>query len=118
MTDFTENIDKRSATNSAYVQIFRFDDIKKRAHTHAANSNNFLWNLELDNMWKELAPDLEEKYTKKPEEKKKKIDEYNKININILSTYPLITGSGGGGFNKISRERQLKISLQYLYLTS
>jgi hypothetical protein len=107
---------KTSFANSAYAQIYRFDEIKKRAQRFALQSNHFLWNIELDNMWRELAPDLLQKYEKKQDTVKKKYDEIKEINIRLIKTFPLIGGSTGNGFNKTSMQRNLQIGEQYQIL--
>lgn len=112
----TEQTNKLSFANSAYAQIYRTDDIKKRCQRYAATSNHFLWNMELDNMWRELAPDLPQKYTKQPEKIKEVYIKLNLINLRILSTYPLISGSPHNGFNKLQKAVNERISLQYQYL--
>jgi len=107
---------KQSFANSAYAQIYRFDEVKRRAQRHAANCNNFLWNIELDNLWKELAADLKQKYGADSTEIKNIYTKMYDINKKILSTSPLITGSSGSGFNKTSDKRQEQINKQYDYL--
>lgn len=111
-----ETTNKLSFANSAYAQIYRFDDIKKRAQRFALNSNNFQWNIELDNMWRELAPDLPQKFGKDTEKIKNIYKDISELNRQILLTQPLITGSAGNGFNRLSKERNLQISLQYQLL--
>jgi hypothetical protein len=113
--DYEPN-NKTSFANSAYAQIYRFDDIKKRAQRFALQSNNFLWNIELDNMWRELAADLPQKFGEDKDKFKETYRKLNELNKLILSTYPLINGSAGNGFNKLSKERNIQIALQYQYL--
>lgn len=111
-----DTTNKTSFANSAYAQIYRFDEIKKRAQRFALQSNHHLWNIELDNMWRELAADLPQKFGKDEESLKKIYLKFKEINLKILSTYPLISGSAGNGFNVLTEERNKKISLQYRYL--
>lgn len=113
----TEQTNKLSFANSAYAQIYRTDEIKKRAQRHAANSNHFSWNIELDNLWRELAPDLPQKFSKQPDKIKLVYSKLYEINKKIFTTYPLISGTGITGFNKITKERAQQISLQQQYLT-
>lgn len=111
-----ETTNKTSFANSAYAQIYRFDEIKKRAQRFALQSNHYHWNIELDNLWRELAADLPQKFGKDTENYKKVYANILKINLDILSTYPLITGNAGNGFNKLTPERNKIIALQYQYL--
>lgn len=114
MEEFETN--KLSFANSAYAQIYRADDIKKRCQRAAATCNHFQWNIELDNMWTELAPDLPQKFVKNKDkiaEWYKKINDINKL---ILTTGNLIYGNGATGFNKVSSTRREQISMQRLYL--
>lgn len=112
----SEVTNKLSFANSAYAQIYRTDDIRKGSRRYALTSNNFLWNIELDNMWSELAPDLPQKFSKQPSKIKEVYDKMAFINNKLVTTYPLIKGSAGNGFNRLTRERAILIQKQYDYL--
>lgn len=113
-TDTTTN--KLSMANSAYSQIYRFDETWKNAYRHRSNGNHHAWNLDLDNIWLELSGDLKEKFGDGKEEYKKIMDKILEVNKNILSTYPLVTGTLASGFNVPSADSLKRVSKQYLFL--
>lgn len=112
----TESNNKTSFANSAYSQIYRFDDIWRSAFKYASSGNFLSWNYSLDGIWRELAGDLKQKYGDGKTEYKNIHNAINNINIELLKTYPLISGMMSNGFNKVSNEDRQRASKQYLIL--
>ena len=58
--------------------IIRLDGLWKDAHNHVRQGKFYLWNLDLDCIWSELARDLfKDSDDKKYKEKKNTLDEYD-----------------------------------------
>lgn len=89
--------------------ILRLDNLWKDTHTHSRQGSYYLWNLDLDRIWLELARDINEK---KYEEYEKKFNNFE----NNLSKIGGIKDNMIQGFKKVSDEEKINRGKQYKIL--
>lgn len=107
MEDGEFGSEKTSKYNSAIDQLKRLDEIWRNITSNVRVGNFYMWNLNLDRVWTELAGD----YQEGSEEEKKIIA----VNKEIISLSPLLNATNLT-FNQISAETKIKQSKQYLVL--
>jgi len=105
--DIVDSSEKSSKYNSAFDQLDRLDEIYKHINNNIRNGNFYMWNVNLDRIWAELAGDLDE-----DSDEEKALTTLNK---EILLLNPLIN-STVPSFNKLPEGYASRLSKQYLIL--
>jgi len=100
---------RTSKYNSGIAQIYRLDTLWKDANRHSRKGQYNKWNLDLDNLWRELAKDINEKNY---EEKKKKFDKFDRDLANEGQFYD----NGKKGWEELDEPTIKKRNNQYKIL--
>jgi len=103
--------------NSAISQLLRLDNVWQQSYKHMLQSNYFLWSVDLDAIWIELAGDLFNPDNKLSSGRKVKqvLNDMNFIDGELIKLSPLVSGQHST-FNKRPDDYLTKVSKQYLIL--
>jgi hypothetical protein len=97
---------RTSKYNSGIAQIYRLDALWKDSNKHSRAGQYNKWNLDLDNLWRELAKDIDEK---KYGDKKKIFDGFE----TRLATQGTFNDNGKKGWEDMKDEDTKKRNQQY-----
>ena len=104
-----EEVQKVSKYNSGVAIIMRLDGLWKDCNNHSRLGKFYLWNLDLDRIWCELARDILDKEYK---EYKERFDEFD---TNLAKEGDFKDGDGDG-FDKINKAETDKRGKHYKIL--